>query len=107
MPELAWHKKIVTLWCDHEMLEDAMTWLEHEHGDGTLVTIKHLGMEKRRNLYGIRVHEDTAPANAAGKETGRRQADHSERMDGALEREGGRGQKRCCVAADYRYRDRR
>ena len=31
-PELAWHKKIVTLWCDHEMLEDAMTWLEHEHG---------------------------------------------------------------------------
>ena len=26
MPELAWHKKILTLWCDHEMLEDAMAW---------------------------------------------------------------------------------
>ena len=47
-------KKVVTLWCDHEMLEDAMAWLEHEHGDGALVTIKHLGMEKRRNIYGIR-----------------------------------------------------
>ena len=70
MPELAWHKKIVTLWCDHEMLEDAMTWLEHEHGDGTLVTIKHLGMEKRRNLYGIRVHEDTASTPQAKKQAG-------------------------------------
>ena len=70
MPELAWHKKIVTLWCDHEMLEDAMTWLEHEHGDGTLVTIKHLGMEKRRNLYGIRVHEGSASEPKAAKQAG-------------------------------------
>ena len=70
MPELAWHKKIVTLWCDHEMLEDAMGWLEHEHGDGTLVTIKHLGMEKRRNIYGIRVHEGTDSTPQAEKKAG-------------------------------------
>ena len=70
MPELAWHKKIVTLWCDHEMLEDAMTWLEHEHGDGTLVTIKHLGMENKRNIYGIRVHEGEPSQPRAEKKAG-------------------------------------
>ena len=47
-----------------------MTWLEHEHGDGALVTIKHLGMEKKRNMYGIRVHE-----GGAGEPQAKKQAD--------------------------------
>ena len=40
-------------------------------------------MEKRRNIYGIRVHEGGASEPKAAKQGGW-QADHSERMDGAL-----------------------
>ena len=71
LPGTAFDRKIATIWCRHEGLEDAFAWLEDQGHDDPRVAVMARPKDGKRYVYAIRLLDEQPQAakQAGGKPT--------------------------------------